>query len=235
MPTLARFCVQDRHGRRSSVWRVEVNGDDVYLSSRGMFGQVKASLHASGECHHKLTEPMRRELPPGEERRALDVWRQERGEPGVLEPAYMIYFPGSELLHQDQVIPVSSRLKEITVGVFITELPLPDLEGDLGPLNLLSRLPLKRGAAVDVLWSEGLCVWGRVRSVRKLHRRGRDTRLHPRVISKEWDYAYGFGHVPEGPYAGTRWATEIASGAGAHPTSCRPEPQVPTSGACPSE
>ncbi len=60
MPTLARFCVQDRHGRRSSVWRVEVNGDDVYLSSRGMFGQVKASLHASGECHHKLTAPMRR-------------------------------------------------------------------------------------------------------------------------------------------------------------------------------
>ena len=203
-----------------------VSGDEAYLAARSMFGQVRISLHSSGYCQQGFTKAVRDELPVGE-REALDRWQQPRGDPGVLEPAYMIYFPGSELLEQEKeppasatAIPMTSRDMEITVGVFFTEPPLPKLEGDdLGPLNLVARLPLARGAAVDVLWSEGPSVQGRVREVKTVHHHGIDTRLMPRVISKEWDYAYGFGQHPQdgSPLAGMHWALEIASEAGPQP------------------
>lgn len=226
MPETQRFYIQDREGRRSSVWRVMVHGDETYLAARSMFGQVKISLHSSGYCQHGFTEVVRDKLPV-DEREALDRWQQPRGDPGVFEPAYMIYFPGSELFQQEEeppasatAIPITSRDMEITVGVFFTERPLPSVEGgDIEPLNLVARLPLGRGAAVDVLWVEGPCVQGRVREV-KAHYHGTNTRLMPCVISKEWDYAYGFGQHPRdsSPLAGLHWALEIASEARSRPS-----------------
>ncbi len=213
-----RFAVIDADGRRSSVWRVIVNGNQAYLSAESMLGQVKISLHYNGYCQQGLTEKVRKLLPPGKERAALDRWYQPRGEPGILEPAYMIYFTGSQLVQQEEalapetlLIPSTGRDQEVRVGLFFVEPPLPEVVEHFGPLRYLARLPLRSGAALDLLWCELPREEGRVEGIKHMYYNGLHREL-PVVLSEERHYAYGFGaRPPDGSqWVGKRSAVEIS-------------------------
>lgn len=212
-----RFVVSDSIGRRSSVWRVIVGGNQVYLSADSLFGQVKISLHSDGYCQQGYTEKVRSVLPPGKGRAALDRWRQPKGQPGVLQPAYMLYFTGSQLLHQEKglppdtvIVPSSAEDREVKVGLFFVEPPLPELD-DVSPLNHLVRLPLRSGAAVDLLWCEVPRAVGRVEAVKHMYLNTPSREL-PVLLSEEKDYGYGFGGRPNdgSRWVGLRQAIEVA-------------------------
>src|SRR6266567_1408872 len=50
-----RFCAGDPVGEHSSIWKVWAWKDDVYLASRGMGGDLKVSIHGSGQCQLSAT------------------------------------------------------------------------------------------------------------------------------------------------------------------------------------
>lgn len=50
-----RFCVGEVTGERSTVWKIWVNKNDIYILSRMMGSDAKISLHASGCCQFSRT------------------------------------------------------------------------------------------------------------------------------------------------------------------------------------
>lgn len=219
--TRVRFAAVAPDGRRSSTWVLLSSGstkDDVYLSSSPMMGQVKVSFHyTDGYCQQGPTEKVRKLLPPGKERAALDRWKQPKGEPGVLQPAYMVYFTGSELRHQSEeadqstlLIPSSGDFdEEIRVGVFFIEPPLPGTDTAVPPLRHLARLPLPSGAAVDLLWTAQTRQAGTIEEARFLIYNG-IPRDMPVPLSTTQQFAYAAGARTRGRWAGVRGVSEFA-------------------------
>jgi len=109
--TALRFAVGEP-GRRSTVWRLWANAgtDDVYLASRQTAGEMKVSLHQSGDWRAQIVEPDRaktvhfgaRSVEGG---RILHRWR--RPEPNAVgwTHALTIVLPGDQLsgVPNDQV------------------------------------------------------------------------------------------------------------------------------------
>lgn len=57
-----RFCVGPWKGRYSSVWRVWVDSDDVYLGVRHLVKYLKISLHRSGKFRAAFTDSYNQKL-----------------------------------------------------------------------------------------------------------------------------------------------------------------------------
>lgn len=70
-----RFAVGDPAGRRSSEWMVawKEKTADVYVVTRSLGDRMKASIHETGRCHVRLTDPESWKSP-GPPPRFLDVW-----------------------------------------------------------------------------------------------------------------------------------------------------------------
>lgn len=51
-----RFAV-GQPGRRGTIWRLWAKGDDVYLASRQTAGEIKFSLHESGDWRQQIVQP----------------------------------------------------------------------------------------------------------------------------------------------------------------------------------
>lgn len=210
-----RLAVAAADGRRSSTWLAIVNKNDVYLSSLTMMGQIKVSLHASGFCKQGFTQRVHEALPEGPERAALDTWHRRKGQPGVPEPAYLVYLAGSELRNQDEgvdpctvVIPCTGDDREIALGFFLVEPPLPEAQA-YEPMRHLGRLPRADGSAVDVLCIEQPREDSRIEDALHMHYGGA-TRELPMVLSTSQQFGYATGRVTGGPLADVRYATEVA-------------------------
>ena len=50
-----RFALRNSKGCISSIWRVWTNNNDIYLGVRSIAGDLKTSLHESGQCQTSLT------------------------------------------------------------------------------------------------------------------------------------------------------------------------------------
>lgn len=79
-----RFAIGTPMGPSTNSWRVWVQGRDIYVKCRDNFGEVKASLHASGNWRFGFTEEFSASipylLPDGQDR----VWTKWR--PGLEDP-----------------------------------------------------------------------------------------------------------------------------------------------------
>jgi hypothetical protein len=62
MAQALRFGVGTPSDVRSSIWRLWGNGDDLYLASRSIAGDVKISFHKSGIC--RIAQPSSSPRPP---------------------------------------------------------------------------------------------------------------------------------------------------------------------------
>jgi hypothetical protein len=65
-------------GKRSGIWRIWANKNDIYVAARTIAGQQKFSLHESGRWRYAWTEPGAAEFGIVEDR-AIDRW--DRPEP----------------------------------------------------------------------------------------------------------------------------------------------------------
>ena len=54
--TEARFALGTRHGPKSTIWKAWVQGDESYITSRMFGGDLKVSIHSSGECQWSCTD-----------------------------------------------------------------------------------------------------------------------------------------------------------------------------------
>lgn len=98
------FCVGD-DTKHSSLHKVIIQKDDVYVISRGKNNQMKLSVHASGACQVSLTSEY-----VGKSK--IEIKNQERHlikrnllvNPEGYEIAHAIYFPYSELVLEDKIL-----------------------------------------------------------------------------------------------------------------------------------
>lgn len=82
----------------SAVWRIWLNGSDIYIAPRNATGAIKTSLHASGKFRHAfVTDEVAERFQPAGADRAFSKWGrpapQVRG--GTL--LFQLLFPESEL------------------------------------------------------------------------------------------------------------------------------------------
>lgn len=132
-----RFIVGNAPGARSGRWQVDTSDDDVYVTHGGMRNDIKTSLHASGQNHHKMSEGgANRWLPAGSGRITMK-W----GEPKE-------FAPGGRIL-LEIVIPTDN------LAVPSEELPLKKQRGTMllepappGQATVVSFVLLKPGTAM---------------------------------------------------------------------------------------
>lgn len=81
MPNLlnARYVVGCHGGARSSVWRVIVRGDDVYVNCATIGGIEKLSFHQSRNCRKAFTAEYG--VPPSLDDRATTKWKRSETPP----------------------------------------------------------------------------------------------------------------------------------------------------------
>ncbi len=99
-----RFGVSDGNGNRSATWKVwtPTGKSDVYLACRALGGQLKASLHESGNWHIAYSEKTYTEsvenIVPTQKGRFMSLWDRPKAiAPGVTL-AYRIVTPPSALI-----------------------------------------------------------------------------------------------------------------------------------------
>jgi hypothetical protein len=97
-----RFAVGEPNGScHGSVWRLWVNGNDVYIAARAITSAQKVSLHASGDWRVAFTNPyMSRasRLVPAGRGRIIDRWpRPPEFAPGWTR-GFVIRVPASEVV-----------------------------------------------------------------------------------------------------------------------------------------
>ncbi len=102
-----RFALGTPDGPRSTVWRVWVSGDEVYIAARGIGDEMKVSLHSSGTWRYAFTEKhLAREKPliDAERDRAVDRWRRPHEFAPGWTRAFSILIPTSELVASSVVV-----------------------------------------------------------------------------------------------------------------------------------
>ena len=137
----ARFAVGSTDGPRGSVWRIWVNGNDVYVAARVAASEMKVSLHASGKWRSAFTERhVQREdaLIASDRDRAVDKWeRPDEFAPGWTR-AFVIVVPASEVVPSQAVITDPGEIIWIDplpdgwATIFTVLLSAPDATGSDG-------------------------------------------------------------------------------------------------------
>jgi hypothetical protein len=96
--TEARFAVGARHAPKSSIWKAETVGDDVYIFTRMFGADIKISIHASGQCNWSLTNNgfKRMGLKKNAERH-MKQWTIMRPSENKAEMVFQIKIPVSEI------------------------------------------------------------------------------------------------------------------------------------------
>ena len=68
------FCVGTSNSNRSTVWKIVVDKNDVYIMSKAYGGSAKVSLHQSGVCQIAMTSEKIAEFGIAQEKRPGDRW-----------------------------------------------------------------------------------------------------------------------------------------------------------------
>jgi hypothetical protein len=93
-----RVAVGSPSGERSTVWKIQVTRNDIYILSRMMGSDTKVSLHESGDCQWSATgawvqkKPGRRNAD-----RHFEKWHAPRPVDTAAAQIFQIGIPGSEL------------------------------------------------------------------------------------------------------------------------------------------
>jgi hypothetical protein len=91
-----RFASGTDLGPRSAVWRIHSHGDEVYVQSRYAGGELKASLHKSGDFREAFSrEKALKWVGTGD--RVIRRWREPKPEPGTARLLLQVRMPTHEL------------------------------------------------------------------------------------------------------------------------------------------
>lgn len=92
-----RFAVGDPAGLRSTVWKIAINGSDIYIMSRMFGADAKLSVHASGECIFANTSAWVRKMPNRKNAdRRIHSWSQARPNGTAAQNVFRIQIPKPE-------------------------------------------------------------------------------------------------------------------------------------------
>lgn len=113
-----RACVGTPSSPLSSVWKVYVRTDDIYIFSSALGSDIKTSIHASGTAHWSVSAEwfLRRGLQFRNQDRCIVRWDRRNPEPTEAAHVFRIILPASELRPHGAI----SAAKRIT---WLTEPP----------------------------------------------------------------------------------------------------------------
>ena len=109
MPSELRFAVGSKEGRRSSIWKIWAQKDDVYILSRMMGCDAKVSLHASGLCQFSRTSDWVKKKQARNAERHMVRWQIDKPAASSAMHIFRIIIPESEL----RVIDLDEPLKKV--------------------------------------------------------------------------------------------------------------------------
>jgi len=91
-----RFGVKNCYGARSAEWVImwKTNSSDVYVATRTLGHSMKASLHASGQCHVRAPDPQSW-VGAGNPPRFLESWN--------IDPASNYQFPFAVVIPEQEL------------------------------------------------------------------------------------------------------------------------------------
>jgi len=94
-----RFCVGTASLPISSVWKIYVRRDDIYIFSSGLGSDLKASIHATGSAHWSVSAEwfLRRGFQFRNKDRHIVRWDRRNPEPNKAAHIFRIILPASEL------------------------------------------------------------------------------------------------------------------------------------------
>ncbi|SBW04140.1 hypothetical protein KL86DPRO_20265 [uncultured delta proteobacterium] len=94
-----QFGVGDCQGKRSNIWSVILNKNDMYLFSKGFGSDFKISFHESGQCQLSMTDAVVKRENIANRHRHMDRWRLEIDQ--IFNPIHIfsIIFPATELIN----------------------------------------------------------------------------------------------------------------------------------------
>lgn len=96
--TSFRVAVGGAAGRRSTVWKFVVQGNEVYILSRMFGSDVKVSLHGDGRCQYSMTDAWMKKNPGTRNaERHMERWRVSRPFGNAAVHAFRVWLPHSEL------------------------------------------------------------------------------------------------------------------------------------------
>jgi hypothetical protein len=161
-----RFAAGSPTALQSSVWRLWVHGDDVYLASRVLAKWIKVSLHASGIWRTAWTQQMQR---PRTGDRVVQRWqRPTEFRPGWVQgPSVAVpWTPTPDPLNS----PVGLDLADVvwlpgpapfSTVAFTVQITAPAVSaetwqaiGNSGGDRLVGTLPMKSRETVGVIWRQ---------------------------------------------------------------------------------
>lgn len=104
-----RFSVGTASSPLSSVWKIYVRGDDIYIFSSRLGSDLKVSIHASGSAHWSVSAQwfLRRGLEFRNQDRHVVCWDRSNPEPTKAAHIFRIILPASEL--RPHVIPAKAE------------------------------------------------------------------------------------------------------------------------------
>jgi len=92
-----RFAVKSKNNLISSVWRLQLTKNDVYLSVRCLMQTMKVSLHESGEWQISFTSEFVKKKEMKNQERHIEKWSNKNNITDGITLAFRICIPFSEL------------------------------------------------------------------------------------------------------------------------------------------
>ncbi|MFX1487441.1 MAG: hypothetical protein ACFFBS_10190 [Promethearchaeota archaeon] len=105
-----RFAVGSKDSKRSSIWKVWAQKDDVYIQSRMMGCDAKVSLHRTGMCQFSLTTEWVKKKQARNTDRHMIRWQLDKPVASSAIHIFRILIPESEL----RDISIDERVKKVT-------------------------------------------------------------------------------------------------------------------------
>ena len=111
----ARFAVGSRSGPRSTIWKVWVQGNEGYLSSRMFGSELKVSLHSTGECQWSCTDSWVKKHGCRNAQRHITRWLVDKPLQNRSVLAFKVDIPSSEIRSQP---PLTDKKKVFWISNF---------------------------------------------------------------------------------------------------------------------
>jgi len=103
-----RVGVAEGDSALSAVWRIWLNGSDVYVAIRNIAGEFKTSLHASGVYRHAfVTDQLSEQFRPVGADRAVSKWNRPPPQAKAGTLLFQILIPESELQPARHGLPLA--------------------------------------------------------------------------------------------------------------------------------
>lgn len=147
-----RLAIGNRDSHRSSVWKIWVQKNDIYIHSRMFGSDAKVSLHESGDCQWSMTTEWvkRQEKSVSNAARHIEKWKMPQIEANSAACIFKIVIPKSELrkinihekLENVHWLQIPKRDSAIEIDLYLTPPSLTPIPEKNIPFNILFSFQL---------------------------------------------------------------------------------------------